>query len=101
VGSPLEQYVAWSPEKRIKECGQEKLCEFTSLLSKMSELIIELIEKGYFASNERAELSHMFSWMLGCTEYGLLSTESMEIGYYDRIADKYCAYLKQDFSRDK
>ena len=36
------------------------------------------------------------AWMLGCTESGVLSTKEMEIGYYDRIEDKYCAYLKQE-----
>ena len=35
--------------------------------------------------------------MLGCTEYGLLSSLGMEIGYYDRIEDKYCSYLKERY----
>ena len=58
-----------------------------------------MIENDYFASNERVELVHFMSWMLGCTEYGLLSTSGMEIGYYDRLDDKYCSYLRQDFPK--
>ena len=58
-----------------------------------------MIENNYFASNERVELAHVMSWMLGSTEYGLLSTSGMEIGYYDRLGDKYCSYLRQDFPK--
>jgi len=35
-------------------------------------------------------------WMLGCTKYGLLSASGKEAGYYDRLEDKYCSYLRQE-----
>jgi signal-transduction protein with cAMP-binding, CBS, and nucleotidyltransferase domain len=31
------------------------------------------------------------------TEYGILSTEHWEVGYYNRIDDRYCPCLKRDF----
>jgi len=65
----------------------------------MSAIVIELIENEYFASSERVELAHVVSWMFGCTEYGLLSTTGMEVGYYDRLNDKYCSYLRQNFPK--
>jgi hypothetical protein len=95
----LEQYVAWLPEKRIADCGQSKFNQFIDLLKNMSAIIVQLIENDYFASNERVELSHVMSWMLGCTEYGLLSTSEMKVGYYDRLEDKYCSYLRQGFPK--
>jgi len=49
--------------------------------------------------NERVELAHFMSWMVGCTEYGLLSTMGMEVGYYDRLNDEYCSYLRQNFPK--
>jgi len=58
-----------------------------------------MIENDYFALNERVELAHFMSWMLGCTEYGLLSTMGMEVGYYDRLNDEYCSYLRQNFPK--
>jgi hypothetical protein len=99
VGTSLEQYVAWQPEKRIADHGQVKFNQFIDLLKTMSAIIVKLIEDDYFASNERVELAHVTSWMLGCTEYGLLRTSGMEIGYYDRLEDKYCSYLRQDFPK--
>jgi|SRR5208282_3952849 len=99
VGACLEQYVAWQPEKRIADCGQIKFNLFIDFLKNVSGLIVGLIENDYFASNERVELSHVMSWMLGCTEYGLLRTSGMEVGYYDRLDDKYCSYLRQDFPK--
>ena len=95
----LEKYVAWSPEKRIAEYGQEKFNQFSDFLSKMSKMVIQMIRKGYFNSDERVEFAHVTAWMLGCTEYGLLSTEHFEIGYYDRIEDKSCQYLKEEFHK--
>jgi hypothetical protein len=99
AGSSLEQYVAWQPEKRIADYGQHKFNQFIDLLKNMSALVVQLIESDYFASNERVELTHVMSWMLGCTEYGLLRTSGMEVGYYDRLEDKYCSYLRQDFPK--
>ncbi len=99
AGNGLEQYVAWLPEKKIADFGQSKFNQFIDLLKNMSAIVVQMIENDYFASNERVELAHFMSWMLGCTEYGLLSTSGMEIGYYDRLDDKYCSYLRQDFPK--
>ena len=95
----LAQYVAWLPEKRITDFGQNKFDQFIDLLKNLSALVVLMIENDYFASNERVELAHVTSWMLGCTEYGLLSTSGMEVGYYDRLDDKYCSFLRQDFPK--
>ena len=101
AGSNLRQYVAWSPEKRIADFGQSKFIQFIDVLKDMSAIIIRMIENDYFATNERAELAHTISWMLGCTEYGLLSTSGMEVDFYDRLCDKYCSYLRQDFPKSE
>jgi hypothetical protein len=95
----FEQYVAWLPEKRIGDFGQNKLNQFIDFLKNMSVLVVQLVENDYFASNERSELSHVIPWMFGCTEYGLLSTSGIEVGYYDRLEDKYCSYLRQVFPK--
>lgn len=95
----FEKYVAWSPEKRRAEFGSKKFIQFCDFLSKISKLVIQMIRKGYFGSNERVEIAQVMSWMLGCTEYGLLSSKGWEIGYYDRIEDKNCPYLRQEFPR--
>jgi hypothetical protein len=99
AGNSLAKYVAWMPEKRIADYGQTKFNQFIDLLKNLSAIVVQLIENDYFASNERVELAHFMSWMLGCTEYGLLSTSGMEVGYYDRLNDKYCSYLRQDFPK--
>jgi hypothetical protein len=99
AGNSLSKYLAWMPEKRIADYGQTKFNQFIDLLKNLSAIVVQLIENDYFASNERVELSHVMSWMLGCTEYGLLSTSGMEVGYYDRLQDKYCPYLRQDFPK--
>jgi hypothetical protein len=99
AGNILGQYVAWLPEKRIADFGQSKFNRFIDILKNMSALVVQLIENDYFALNERVELAHFMSWMLGCTEYGLLSVAGMEVGYYDRLNDKYCSYLRQDFPK--
>jgi hypothetical protein len=96
----LEKYVAWAPEKRIKDFGQKKFIQFTDILKTISAIVVEMVENDYFTSSERVELAHFVSWMLGCTEYGLLSTKGMEVGYYDRLCDKYCSYLRQNFPKD-
>ena len=101
VGNSLEQYVTWLPDKRIADFRQAKFNLFIDLLKNLSAIVVQLIENNYFASHERVELAHLMSWMLGCTEYGLLSTSGMEIGYYDRLDDKYCSYLRQDFPKSK
>ena len=103
IEDSLGQYVAWIPEKRIADFGQTKFNHFIDLLKNLSALVVQTIESGYFASNERVELAHVMSWMFGCAEYGLLRPSGTEVGYYDRLEDKYCSYLRQDFpkSNDK
>ena len=73
AGNILEQYVAWLPEKRIADFGLTKFNQFIDMLKSVSAVIVQMIENDYFASNERVELAHVMSWMLGCTEYGLPS----------------------------
>jgi len=97
--SSLEQYGAWLPEKRIADYGQTKFNQFIDLLKSISAIVVQLIENDYFTSNERIEIAHVTFWMLGCTEYGLLRTSGMEVGYYDRLEDKYCSYLRQGFPK--
>jgi hypothetical protein len=94
---PLEKYVAWSPDERIVKYGPKKFMDFCDLLSKLSRLVLQMARKKCFESNDRVEIAHTMSSMLGCTEYGILSTEHWEVGYYDRIDDRYCPYLKRDF----
>jgi hypothetical protein len=95
--NPLNKYVAWGNEKRISKSGLDKFPEFWNLLSKMSGLVIEMLKRDYFGSTERVEIAHMMSLMLGCTEYGKMSPTHWELGYYDRIEDKCCPYLRQNF----
>jgi hypothetical protein len=97
VRHPLRKYVAWSFEERVAKSGAKKFTEFYSLLEKMSKLVIQMIRSKYFSSDERVEMAHVMSWMLGCAEYGLLSTTHWEIGYYDRVENKNHPYLKEQF----
>jgi hypothetical protein len=96
--SALGKYVVWNPEKYIANYGMKKFCRYVDLLKNLSTLVIGMVENDYFDSKERIELAHITAQMLGCTEYGQLSTSAIEIGYYDRIEDKYCSYLRQDFA---
>jgi hypothetical protein len=95
--SSFAKYVAWSPEERIAKYGPRKFARFCKTLSQMSRTVVEMAKKRYFSSAERVEMAHVMAWMLGCTEYGLLSAKHVEIGYYDRIGDKSHPYLKQGF----
>jgi hypothetical protein len=99
--NPLEKYVAWQPDKRIAESGPEKFAAFCRFLSRLSRIAVEMIREDYFNSAGRVEMVHLVSWMLGCTEYGLMSPAHWEVGYYDRLEDKACPYLKQDFPKTK
>jgi hypothetical protein len=99
AGNSLAQYVAWLPEKRIADFGQSKFNILVDLLKNQSTIVVQMIENDYFASNERVELAHFITWMLGCTEYGLLRTSGMKVGYYDRLRDKYCSYLRENFPK--
>jgi hypothetical protein len=97
ANNPLSKYVAWSPKERAAESGPKKFEQFCSTLDRMSRLVLWMLENEYFSSSERVEIAHVMSWMLGCTEYGLLSKKQWEVGYYDRIEDKYYKYLEQEF----
>jgi hypothetical protein len=96
---PLFNYVAWAWEEIIKKRGEEKFSTFSSFLQKISEIVIEMIKQDYFSSFERTEIVHIISWMLGCTEYFKLTPKSATVGYYDRIEDKYLAYLQKNFNK--
>lgn len=96
---PLAKYVAWSSNDRIAKYGAEKFQVFSGLLSQLSRIVIDMAEKKYFDTSERVELAHVMSWMLGCTEYGLLSKKHMEIGYFDRITDRPHVYLREAFNK--
>lgn len=96
---PLQKYVAWSSEGGIVKHGPKKFAIFYRLLGQLSRIVVDLAKQGYFDSSERVEMAHEIAWMLGCTEYGKLTTTQMEIGYYDRIEDKCHSYLKQSFGK--
>jgi hypothetical protein len=93
----LAKYVAWNPDEMLAKTGSIKFLQFCKTLKKMSELTLWMIKKRYFDSGDRVEAAHLMSWMLGCTEYGILDTKHWEVGYYDRVEDKYCPYLKHGF----
>jgi hypothetical protein len=95
--SDLRQYMSWFPEKKLAQLGVTQFTIYVDLLKSMSTLVVDAIEKNYFASNERVDLARIFALMLGCTEYGLLRPTGMEVGYYDRLEDKYCSYLRENF----
>jgi len=67
----------------------------------MSKLILQMARKRYFGSDERVEMVRLAAGTLGCTEYGILSTDQWEVGYYDRIDDRYCQCLKRDFKSQR
>lgn len=95
ANSKLNQYALWSPEKRLAELGQTSFNLFVDSLKSMSSLAVELLERG----SDRVEMVRNFALMLGCTEYGLLGTSGFEVGYYDRLEDKYASFLRQDFKQ--
>lgn len=97
--SSFNKFVGWDYEERIAKCGAKKFSELCRNLSLLSKLVVQMARRKYFDSSERVELAHVMSWMLGCTEYGLMSPQHWEVGYYDRIDDKCVQYLKQDFPK--
>ena len=99
VDNPLQKYVAWGYKERVNNLGQEKFDVFCRFLNQLSRIVVDMAKTKYFESAERAEIAHVMSWMLGCTEYGMLTTGHMEVGYYDRIEDRYHPYLKQGFRK--
>ena len=98
---PLCKYVAWPWRDRISKDGQEKFTKFSDYLSQLSRIVVEMAENNYFDPKERVEIAHVASWILGCTEYGLLSPQEMQVGYYDRIGDNYHIYLRTPFQEEK
>lgn len=94
----LSNYATTSAESTAK-IGEERfeiLCDF---LGKFSETVIEMAEKKFFDFTERVEMTHTMASMLGCTEYGMLTKNSMEVGYFDRVEKKYLPYLKEVFQK--
>lgn len=69
----------------------------SDFMCNLSKLAVSTVEKGYFDTNERVELARAMASMLGCTEYGSLSPKSMEVGYCDRITNKYSAHMRENF----
>jgi len=97
--NPLQKYVAWSAKGGIAKHGPKKFVTFYRLLSRLSRIVVDMVRSKYFEPAERVEIAHVMSWMLGCTEYGKLTTTHMEVGYYDRIEDKCYPHLKQSFGK--
>ena len=97
---PFDRYVTWTPKERIDKTGVETFQVFCDSLSRLSRLVVDLARKNYFSWGERVELAHVMSRMLGCTEYGLLSTTGMQVGYYDRLIDKCHPYLNTSFPQE-
>jgi hypothetical protein len=97
IDNPLAKYVAWSIDDRITKFGADKFEKFCKLLDAISRLAIDMLESDYFGSSDRVDLAHFTSWILGCTEYGVLDTKHWELGYFDRIENRYHCYLRKDF----
>jgi hypothetical protein len=98
---PLHKYVTWSAKEGIEKHGREGFNIFCSFLSQLSNIVVSMAKKGYFSSAERVEMVHVISWMLGCTEYGLLTIQRMEVGYFDRIANRTVPYLREKIGQQK
>jgi hypothetical protein len=87
------------PPKTKRAClektkfGKNKRVQFIDIFESIGTIIVERVENDYSASSERVELAQVRSWMIGFTEYGLLSTFEMEIGYCDRIRSEDYSYL--------
>lgn len=96
-----QKYVAWSAKGGIEKHGQQRFTIFCDFLSQVSNIVVSMTRKGYFNSAERVEMAHVISWMLGCTEYGLLSVKHMEVGYFDRIANRKIPYLRQNIGQQQ
>ena len=94
---PLYPYVAWDWKDRVSKYSPEKLKTFYHSLAQLSRLMVDMAENDYFNFQERVEMVHLSCWMLGCAEYGLLSTREMKVGYYDHIEDKYHSHLTYAF----
>ena len=98
--NPLHEYVVWPKRDRISSEGPEKFAAFCNYLNQLSRIVVEMTESGYFDSKERVEIAHVVSSMLGCTEYGLLSTKEVQVGYYDRISGGYHPHLRMSLQKE-
>lgn len=99
----MYKYAAWPWRNTLKERGTEKFDAFCYFLSRLSALVIEMAKQDYFTSSERFEVAHVFSWMLGCTEelrlLPLKTMNSIMVGYFDRIKNKYHTLSRGDFPK--
>jgi hypothetical protein len=84
---PLWKYAAWPWQERRNTTGVATFNTFCDYLSQLSRMIVDMANKNYFEPKQRVEMAHLMCWMLGCTEYGQLSTTNWRIGYCDRITD--------------
>ena len=92
----LFKFVEWFPLDEIKSRGIEKFKIFCSFLSQISRIVVYMAKKGNFSSGERVEMAHIALSMLGCTEYGILTTKEMQVRHYDRLDNRYHPYLRSD-----
>jgi hypothetical protein len=98
---PLGKYASWPNDEEISRNGLKRFNSRCDFLGKMSRLVLQMARRKYFESGDRVDMAHAVAGMLGCAEYGILSTEHWEVGYYDRIDDRYCQYLKRDFRNSR
>ena len=96
---PLHKFAAFPWRQTAKERGAEKFSTFCSFLGKLSRVVVDMARVSYFSSKERVEIAHIMSWMLGCTECGLISPKEIQIGYFDRIEGVNHAYLRQALAK--
>lgn len=94
----LSNYATSSAESAAK-IGEERFVILCDFLGKFSETVVEMAEKKFFDFTERVEVAHTMALMLGCTEYSMLTKNSMEVGYFDRLEKKYLPYLKEVFQK--
>ena len=99
LGNPLQPYAAWPWLERTARGGPEKISSLGNYLGQLSRLAVEMAEGDYFASEERVEMAHLAAWTLGCTEYGWLSAQEIQVGHYDRIEDRYHIHLRETFRK--
>jgi hypothetical protein len=102
---PLFRYEAWPWKKTLEKRGLVKFEAFCHFLNKLSAVVIEMAKQDYFSSEERMEMAHVMSWMLGCVEKTALMPQkkinSVLTGLYDRIDQKFFSYSKQDYLKSE
>ena len=84
AGAGLGKYIASLPERRTGK-GQATYDNFVDFLKKMSDVAVDMVENDFFFADQRVNLTHFITWILGCTECGTLSSKGMQVGYYDRV----------------